>query len=73
MRAATPNTTTTTKSYYRGLDSVESLHHVLSDRLLQDGFCFYDGVGKHDSLVDPDVMKRLFLLIRSNLPVMIST
>ena len=73
LRAAIPQTTTTTStSYYRGLDSVESLHHVLSDRLLQDGFCFYDGVGEHDSLVNPNVMERLLLLIRSNLPVMIS-
>jgi hypothetical protein len=73
MRAAIPQTTTTTStSYYRGLDSVESLHHILSDRLLQDGFCFYDGVGEHDSLVDPNVMERLLLLIRSNLPVTIS-
>lgn len=71
MRAAIPQTTTST-SYYRGLDSVESLHHVLSDRLLQDGFCFDDGVGEHDSLVDPNVMERLLLLIRSNLPVTIS-
>lgn len=76
MRAANPTTTTTTTptttaSYYRGLDSVESLHHVLGDRLLQDSFCFYDGIGEHDSLMDPDVMERLLFLIRTNLPVMI--
>jgi len=71
MRASIPQTTTS-NSYYRGLDSVESLHHILSDCLLKDGFCFDNGVGEHDSLVDSNVMERLLLLIRSNLPFTIS-
>jgi len=63
---------TTTASYYRGLDSFDSFHHILSDRLLQNGFRLYDGVGEHDSLMDPDVAKGLLLLVRSDLAATIA-